>query len=110
MESLALGLSVAFSVLALGVSGASWARGVPAKLLQRVSDAETSASETARAFQSFEANARSVLGAVEEERERSVRAQRRASADRVKTDALQPTGPMTRDDQLRELRVTAGLV
>lgn len=111
MESAVLGLSAAFSVFAALLAGASWSRGASAKVDRRVTDCEALASDTRRQFESFEASARTILGAVEDERERSVRAQRRASADRVKTEASASNsgGALTREDMLRDYRSSAGL-
>lgn len=97
--------SLAFSVLALASAAFCVLRGTPQQLDARSREAFSLAHDTALKFQSFEASAQSILGAVQEERERAIRAQRRASSDRVKiegADGAQVAG--TRDEQLAALR------
>lgn len=104
--------SLAFSVLALASAAFCLLRGAPAQLDARSREAFSIAHDTALKFQSFEASAQSILGAVQEERERAIRAQRRASADRVKIEGAEGNsgGGGTRDEQLASLRKSAGLI
>ncbi len=110
MGEVAAFTSLAFSVLALASAAFCVLRGSPAQLDARSREAYAIAHDTALKFQSFEASAQSILGAVQEERERAIRAQRRASSDRVKIEQADGgVGGGSRDEILTNLRGRAGL-
>ncbi len=103
-------LSLAFSVLALASAAFCVLRGTPQQLDARSREAFSLAHDTALKFQSFEASAQSILGAVQEERERAIRAQRRASSDRVKVEGAEGNaGGGSREEVLTAMRARAGL-
>jgi len=102
--------SLAFSVIALASAAFCVLRGTPAQLDARSREAFSIAHDTALKFQSFEASAQSILGAVQEERERAIRAQRRASADRVKIEGADGLpGGGGREEVLANLRARTPL-
>lgn len=105
--------SLAFSVLALAAAAFCVLRGAPAQLEAHAREALQLAHSTALKYTAFESEAQSVLGAVQEERERTIRAQRRISADRNRVDAAEGNAgsvPQTRDEQLAQLRRQVGLI
>ena len=103
--------SLAFSTLALASACFCLLRGAPTRLELNAREALSTAQDTRLRLEAFLAEANTILGAVQEERERTIRAQRRASADRVKVEGAQDnSGGGSRDEQLISLRREAGLI
>ncbi|MEE8509325.1 MAG: hypothetical protein V3T07_09695 [Myxococcota bacterium] len=61
-------------------------------------------------MQSVRAEVTTYLGAIEDERDRTVKAQARARSAQQRAENAVPAAPATRGDLLTELRRTAGIV
>jgi len=95
-------LSVSLSVVAL-------IRGAPATLAIKADRALKTASEVQDSMQSIRAEVQTYLGAIEDERERTVKAAARARASQQRAEERGPAEPATRGDLLGQLRREAGL-
>lgn len=107
-----LAVSLALSAVALSVSVFCALRGAPARLETDAREALSIAHTVRMQLESVQAEVTSTLGAIQEERERAVRAQRRASADRVRVEGSGATGdgPVSREEAMVRLRQQAGLI
>jgi hypothetical protein len=104
-------VSLLFSLLALLGAAFCVLRGAPARIEAVAREAFNRADSTQVRYEAFLSEATSILGSVQEERERAVRAQRRASADRVKIEGVPDNSePRDRGAQMAEYRKQAGLI
>ncbi len=105
------GLALVVSTLALALAAFSYLRGVPARVLAEASNAQRIAERIALEFETFKAEATNILGAVQEERERTQKSTaRRTATDSRARQAEALATPQTRDEVLAELRPRAGLI
>lgn len=105
------GLALVVSTLAAGVAAFSYLRSVPARLTACAENAERVAERVRLEFDTWKAEATSILGAVQDERERALKSAARHTAVNSRARVLeQQNRPQTRDEQLVELRSRAGLL
>jgi len=103
------GLALVVSTLAAALAAFSYLRGVPARVERDSANALRTAESVALQFDTFKAEATSILGAVQEERERTTRTAARASATASRA-RVEPSPAPSRDEMLAEYRQRSGLV
>lgn len=105
-------LALVLSVAAASFAAFAYLRGAPARLDLQSENAERIATRVAMEFDAFKAEATTILGAIQDERDRSQKAAARASATASRARMAEPEnhGPQTRDEQLTGLRKAAGLL
>lgn len=105
------GLILAFSAIAMCVSLISLTRN-PAESLRRMSQEALERSTLVQTSnEAFKADVQSILGAVQDERERTEKARSRARSSQQRAEAaVASNGPQTREESLAGLRRGAGLL
>jgi len=103
------GLALVISTLAAALALFSYLRGVPARVQAESENALRIAEAVRMQFETFKSEATSILGAVQEERDRTTRTAARASATASRATRVE-SAPQTRDEQLGEYRHRAGLI
>ncbi len=104
-------LVLVISGLALAVAVFSYLRGVPIRVRTDAESAKETAERVRLEFDTWKAEASSILGAVQEERERTQKAAARRSATAQRERQLDDVHtPQGRDDILAEIRKRAGMV
>ncbi len=99
------------STLAGALAVFSYLRGVPARVQADAESARAIAERVRLEFDAWKAEASSILGAVQEERERTTKAAARRSAGAQRERQLEAVNtPQTRDDSLIGLRQKAGMI
>lgn len=98
------------STLAAALAGFSYLRSVPARVEHHAETAHALAEQLRLEFETWKAEAGNILGAVQEERERTQKAAARRSAGAQRERQLEGLHqPQTRDEVLVGLRERAGM-
>ena len=98
-----------FSSIAVALSVVALVRGAPAQLTNRADTALKIAQEAQDSMISIRSEVQTYLGAIEDERERTVKAAARARSAQQRVENGERPPPATRTDLLSELRQRAGL-
>lgn len=104
--SAAYGLVLIVSLAALGLSAFTALRNPPESLRRMAREALDRSVATQTSNEAFKADVSTILGAVQDERERTekLRARARSAQQRAEAADGQQTQPQTRDELLAELR------
>ncbi len=99
------------STLSAALAVFSYLRSVPARVEHHAETAHALAEQLRLEFETWKAEAANILGAVQEERERTQKAAARRSAIGQRERQLEAVNvPQTRDEILAGLRTKAGMV
>lgn len=102
-------LVFAISTLALGLSLVTMTRNPPNTLREMAQEALNRSVSTQTANEAFKADCMTILGSVQDERERTEKARNRARSAQQRAEAVPTNGPKTREESLAELRRNAGM-